>query len=224
VDDNTTNSGEQNPQGAAVPPEATVANQQAQDANQAPSVPLSALEAERSKRQQMEEENRLFREHIALMQANASRPQAQPVQPVEDEGLQDGDVMTYGDFKKHANKIAGQFQMTLEELKMTQQHPDYQDVISRYLPEVFKTNPSLRDSLRKSQDYDLAYYLAKNSDAYKAANTKAARNEDAERIIKNSQSAGTLSSLGAASPVVQARRYKDMSDEDFSNLVAQNLG
>ena len=223
MDENTTTTGEQNPQGAAVPPDATVTNQPAQ-AEQSPQVPLSALEAERSKRQQMEEENRLYREHIALMQANASRPQAQPVQPIEDESLQDSDVMTYGDFKKHANKIAGQFQMTLEELKMTQHHPDYQDVISRYLPEVFKTNPSLRDSLRKSQDYELAYYLAKNSDAYKTATMKTTRNEDAERIIKNSQTAGNLSSLGASSPVVQAKRYKDMSDEDFSNLVAQNLG
>ena len=214
-------SGDQSMQAAAAP-EAVQSNQPDQERV----VPLSALEAERSKRQQTEDENRMMREHFALMQANAARPQAQPVQPHQDEygGLEDTDVMTVGEFKKHSQRIASQFSMTLDELRMTQKHPDYQDVVTRYLPELFKTQPGLRESLKKSQDYELAYYLAKNSDAYKGANQRNERHADAERIIKNSQSSGSLSSMGSSTPVNQAKRYKDMSDDEFRILTQKNMG
>jgi len=213
-------SGEQT-QTAAVSPDANYSSPGAQERV----VPLSALEAERAKRQQTEDENRMMKDHFALMQAQTARPQApQHQQPDEFDGLQDSDVMTVGEFKKHSNRIAGQFQMTLEELKMTQRHPDYQEVVSKYLPELFKTNPGLRESLKKSQDYELAYYLAKNSDTYRNSNQKQERNADADRIIKNSQQMGSLSSLGSSTPVSQAKRYKDMSDEDFRNLTQKNMG
>lgn len=214
-------SGEQ-PQTAAVSPDASNSSPGAQDQRV---VPLSALEAERAKRQQTEDENRMMRDHFALMQAQNAQPRAPaPQQHDEFEGLTDSDVMTVGDFKKHSQRIANQFGMTIEELKMTQKHPDYQDVVSKYLPELFKTNPGLRESLKKSQDYELAYYLAKNSDTYRKSNTRQERNEDADRIIRNSQQAGSLSSMGSSTPVSQAKRYKDMSDEDFRNLTQKNMG
>lgn len=208
-------------QAAAVPPSAEYSTPEAQERM----VPLSALEAERAKRQERDDENRMMRDHLALMQAQTARPQAQQA-PQQDEfgGLEDSDVMTVGEFKKQSQRLSGQFQMTLEELKMTQRNPDYQEVVSKYLPELFKTNPGLRESLRKTQDYELAYYLAKNSEAYKATNSKRQRHEDADRIIKNSQHTGSLSSMGATTPVTQAKRYKDMSDEDFRNLTQKNMG
>lgn len=183
-------------------------------------VPLVALESERNKRQHLEEENRMMREHFALLQAQ----QRQSATPQQDElsNLDDSDVMTIGEFKKISSKITNDFQMTIQELKMTQKYPDYQDVVTRYLPEVLKTNPNLRDALSKSQDYDLAYYLAKNSDSYKSDNRKVKKNEDAERIIKNSQSTGSLSSFGSSTPVTQAKRYKDMSDAEFREVVNKN--
>lgn len=213
-------SGEASMQAAAAPEAATM-NQAEQDRL----VPLSALESERSKRQQMEEENRMMREHFALMQANAARNQP-PAQPKADEfgGLEDSDVMTVGEFKKHSQRIAGQFQMTLEEMRMAQKNPDYQQVVSKYLPELFKTNPGLRESLQKSQDYELAYYLAKNSDAYRRDNTQQQRHEDAERILRNASQSGSLSSMGSSTPVNQAKRYKDMSDDEFRALAHRNMG
>lgn len=210
------NSGEQI-QAAAVP-ETVNATQQAEQERQ---VPLSALESERARRQQMEDENRLMKEHLTLMQA---RPPASAPPKDELDGLDDSDVMTVGDFKKMSGKIANQFQMTLEELRMTQKYPDYQTVITKYLPEVLKTNPNLKSSLQKSQDYELAYYLAKESEAYRSQNKKAQRNEDAERIMKNTQQTGSLSSMGASTPVAQAKRYKDMSDSEFNALMHKNLG
>jgi hypothetical protein len=213
-------SGDQEVQAAAAP-EAEFMNH---DSEQERQVPLTALESERSKRQQLEEENRLMKEHFALLQSNQRQSAPAPQARDEFEGLDDSDVLTVADFKKLSSKMANQFSMTLEEVKMTQKHPDYQEVISKYLPEVLNQNPSLKSSLQKSQDYELAYYLAKNSESYKAHNKKSKINADAERIIKNSSQAGSLSSMGSSTPVGQAKRYKDLSDDEFRMLMHKNLG
>lgn len=186
------------------------------------SVPLAALQQERAQRQGLQEELRMIKDHLALLQANQARPQ----EPVKDEfeGLSDGDVMTVGEFKKIAAKFNQQFQMSVEELRMTQKYPDYQEVVTKYLPEVLKTNPGLHRTLQQTQDYELAYYLAKNSDTYKGQSKTAQRNADAERMVKNSQQSGSLSSVGGTSPMNTAKRYKDMSDEEFMKEANKNRG
>ena len=203
----------------AVPQDVNELNHESEQAKQ---VPLAALESERSKRQQLEDENRMMRDHFAMLQAR-QQPQQQS-RPDEMDGLDESDVMTIGEFKKLSGKIKNEFQMTLDELKMSQKYPDYQTVISKYLPEVIKTNPNIKHSLEKTQDFELAYYLSKNSDAYKADNKKSVRHSDAERILKNTQSSGTLSSVGQSTPMSQVKKYKDMSDAEFKNLMNRNLG
>jgi len=186
------------------------------------SVPLAALQSEREKRQSLQDELRLIKEHIALMQANQSQSQEKPKD--EFDSLEDTDVMTVGEFRKISKKMANQFNMTIEELKMVQKHPDYQEVITKYLPDLLKQNPGLQQSLQKTQDYELAYYLAKNSDAYRSETRKSKKSADAQRIVENSQKAGSLSSMGSTSPISQARRYKDMDDREFEALVNRNMG
>lgn len=185
------------------------------------SVPLEALQAERAQRQNLQEELRVIKDHIALMQSQQSRPQAQKD---EMDNMADDDVLTVGEAKKFLAKMNKNYQMSIEELRMVQKHPDYQDVVSQYLPEVIKTNPSLRKTLETSQDYELAYYLAKNSDAYKKTQKQTKKHADAERIVQNSQQAGSLSSMGSTSSMSTAKRYKEMSDSDFSKLVSRNMG
>ena len=82
----------------------------------------------------------------------------------------------------------------------------------------------MKTTLQKSQDYELAYFLAKNSDNYRKENKRSKKSADAQRIVENSQRAGTLSSMGATSPISQAKRYKDMSDAEFKQEVNKNLG
>ena len=186
------------------------------------SVPLDALQAERAERQKMHEELQMMKDHLALLQS--SRPQE--VQKPKDEldSLADDDVLTVGEAKKFLSRMNKQYEMSVQELRMTQKYPDYQEVVTKYLPEVLKNNPSLRNSLEKSQDYELAYYLAQNSDGYKTAHKKSKRNADAERIVQNSQRAGSLSSVGHTSPISEAKRYKQMSDEEFMNFANRNMG
>jgi len=210
---------------AAVPPFVETNQDQpelavSEDAQQEQNVPLSALQSERAKRQQTEDELRMMKEHWALNQVQ----QSQPAKKDDFEGLEDGDVMTVGEFKKLTSGMANKFQMTIEEMKMSQKNPDYQEVITKYLPDLLKQNPSLRATLKNSNDYELAYYLAKNSDVYRSENKRVKKSVDAQRIVANSQKAGSLSSTGATSPISQAKRYKDMSDKEFEQVVSMNLG
>ena len=215
-------SGEQVKQEAAVPTSVEVGEAQpaAPEGDEQQTVPLSALQAERAQRQQIQDELRMMKEHLTLNQASQSKPKSKDAF----EGLEDGDVMTVGEFKKLTSTMSDQFKMSIEELKMAQKNPDYQEVITRYLPDVLKQNPGLQNTLQKTQDYELAYYLAKNSDPYRKENKRSKQSADAKRIVENSQEAGSLSSMGSTSPISQAKRYKDMSEKDFKELVSKNLG
>lgn len=192
------------------------------EAQESRQVPLDALQAERAERQKLQDEMRMMKDHLAIMQSTQQRPQEPPKDELD--GLSDDDVLTVGEAKKFISKLNNQYQTNIQELKMTQKHPDYQQVVTKYLPEVLKQNPSLRDTLSKSQDYELAYHLAKNSDSYNADNKRSKKHADAERIVQNANRAGSLSSVGQTSPISQAKQYKTMSDEDFKKQVQKNLG
>ena len=215
-------SGEQKEEAAA--PVSNVQETQTEKGNldQGSQVPLSALQSERAQRQKIQEELQMMKDHMALIQSQQSHPQQPPKDDFE--GIDDGDVLTFGDFKKILSKRERQYEGTLNEMKMSQKYPDYRDVILKYLPDVIKENPNLRTSLEKSQDYELAYYLAKNSSKYKQENTQKRKSVEAQRILENSQQAGSLSSMGSVSPISQAKQYKQMSDSDFMELVNKNLG
>lgn len=197
-----------------VQPETQVSKEQ-QETN----VPVEALQAERVRRQNLQEENRVLKDHVALMQVQQSKPKEVDAF----EGSKD-DVLTYGDLEKILAKKEEQYQVSLGELRTMQEHPDYNEVITQYLPEVLKQNPKLCKKLRESQDFEMAYYLAKNSDHYRNASEKKKVNADAKRIVANSQQTGSLASTGSSSPLSQGQRYKDMSDEEFQKFYNSNRG
>jgi len=192
-----------------------------QESSPAQTVPLSALKSEREQRQQLQEELRTIKDHLSLIQANQNRP---PPPKDEFEGVGDDDVMTYGEAKKLLGKVQHSYQLSVEELKMSHKYPDYSEVVTKYLPEVLKANPTLRNSLEKTQDVALAYHLAKNSEQYRSDHKKVKKSLEAQRIVENSQRAGSLSSMGSTTPISQAKNYKQMSDDEFRKVVNQNLG
>lgn len=185
-------------------------------------VPVDALQAERAQRQQMQEELKMLRDHVSLMQAQNSN---QSQKKADDwDGLSEDDVLTVGEAKKAIGKLNSQYQSTFKELQMTQKYPDYQETITKYLPDVIKKNPSLRNTLETTQDYELAYYLAKNSEGYQKDHSARKKNADAQRIIKNAENSGSLASVGQSSPISQAKNYKQMSDDEFRKVVNRNMG
>lgn len=178
------------------------------------SVPLSALQSERAHRQQIQQELDMIRNHLALMQSN------QQSQMVDD----DGDIITKGDLKKMLKEKESEFNNRIAEIQVSKKYPDYDEVVTKYLPEAIKENPKIRDVLLSTNDYEMAYYLAKKSDAYQKASKKTKKNEDAERILKNSSSSGSLAGFGSNSPISTAKPYKNMSDEEFRALMNKNMG
>jgi len=185
-------------------------------------VPLDALKSEREQRQGVQEELRLVKDHLTLIEAN-QRTQMNPPKKDDFDGLDDGDVMTFGDVKKVFGKAQQDYQASIAELKISNKHPDYQEVVTKYLPEVLRKNPSLRGTLEKTQDFGLAYHLSKNSDEFRNDNKNRKKSVNAQRIIENSAKAGSLSSMGSTTPISQAKRYKEMSTEEFKKLADKHL-
>lgn len=221
-----TNSGE-SVQGAADPKQVESSQSQTDLETGEQMVPLAALKSERAQKQQKEQELQkkendilALREHIALMQAN--QPQTPAKTPFN--GMEDTDVVTVGELRGFAQEFERHYQLSIDELQMVQKYPDYQEVVTKYLPGILKDNPKIFDTLKKSQNHELAYVLAKNSEAYRNENKTKKINADAERIVQNSQSAGSLSSIGSSSSISKIKRYKDMSDSDFMKEVHRNMG
>lgn len=186
-------------------------------------VPLDALQAERQERQALQDELRMVKENMQLMM---QRQMSEPQTSKQDEwnGYDDQDVLTVGEFKKKLSEKEAQMQQGIEELRLQMQHPDYSEVVTTYLPEVLKQNPGLGKRLKETKDFELAYHLAKNSDAYRKAHAQKTYNDDAQRIVENANQAGSLSSVGQMAPISEAKRWKDMSPEEFQQAARKNLG
>jgi len=204
---------------AAPVSEPVVDEQPEQAALQERQVPLAALESERAQRQQIQDELKIIKENLTLMQMRQNQPP-----PVQEPIINDDDVMTHGEFKKAAHQFQSQIAGQLNEMQMSKKFPDYDEVVRKYLPEIIKDDPSIATTLDNSKDYNLAYRLAKTSEGYRRDHTKIQKNSDAQRILSNSEQTGSLSSVGGTSPISMVKRYKDMSDTDFLKEMAKNVG
>lgn len=184
-------------------------------------VPLSALQAERRERQQLQENMKLMQDHMALLQAN----QKQHEQKDEFSDRSDNDVLTVGEAKKYIEQLSRQQKMEVEELRMSQTHKDYDEVVRKYLPEVLKEEPDLKDVIMNAPNpYKTAYHLAKRSDAYLKAKSTQNRSPEAKQAVQNLNRAGNLSSVGSTASSSQASLYKNMSDKEFAELANRNRG
>lgn len=185
-------------------------------------VPLSALQAERRERQQLQENLKLMQDHIALVQANNQKAN----QSQNDlDGLSDNDVLTVGEARKYMQQFSRQQELAVEELKMAQTHKDYDEVVRKYLPEVLKTDPDLKDVIMNAPNpYKAAYHLAKRSDSYLQDQRQQNRSPEAKQAVQNLNRAGNLSSMGSTASSSQASIYKNMSDKEFAELANRNRG
>ncbi|MCK5612903.1 hypothetical protein KAR91_64110, partial [Candidatus Pacearchaeota archaeon] len=189
---------------AAAPPSTEeVTSEPAQEEN----VPLSALQAERKQRQEAQQNLKLMQDHLELIKANQSQ------RPKESEfgELKDDDILTVGEAKKHLSRLRNDYQMSVEELKMQQTFPDYEETVRKYLPDVLKEDPDLRVEIENAKNpYKLAYTLAKRSTQSIQEKAKNTKSETADRIIENSKRPGSLSAVGSTTPKSQMRNWKNM--------------
>jgi len=186
-------------------------------------VPVSALQAERRERQALQDQFQMLQDHVNLMKANPPEPAAPPQQ--EYDGMADDDVLTVGEAKKFMSKLQQNYQASVEEIRVQQKYSDYDTVVSKYLPDVIAKNPALKSTLQNDANrYELAYFLAKNSDSYREANKEVKKSAEAQRIVENGQKAGSLSSVGSTVPQSPMSSIKHMSDEEFMKMANKNLG
>jgi len=203
---------------AAVQPDQT---SQSMHSEQEQLVPVTALQAERRERQQLQENLKILQDHLALIQANNQKPKQDDMS-----SLSDNEVLTVGEAKKFIQGFQREQQMAVEELKISQQHPDYNEVVRKYLPTVLKDDPELKDMIMNAPNpYKAAYHLAKRSDAYLQDQRGANRSPEAQKVAQNMQRPGNLSAIGSTSTASNmGNNYKTMSDEDFVKMSKRNLG
>jgi len=199
-------------------------------------VPLAALEDERSKRQALEEKVRTLEENVALYRANVPGPDArrEPEPPKEKdlfEGMDEGDVMTVGEIKQLFNKqneafnrekekLTQNFGGTISEVQMMLAYPDYKDVISKHLPNVFKIKPHVAKALKERNLYVLAYELGITDPEYGKAKAGDQIDKGAQRIIDNlhkPQLGGAKG--GGAMDLID--HYANLTDDQLEERIAQ---
>ena len=78
-----------------------VGNEQSHAEHSPDMVPVTALQAERRERQQLQEQNKLLQDHMSLMQANHQ----EAPKPDQYAGMSDDDVLTVGEAKKFLGNI-----------------------------------------------------------------------------------------------------------------------
>ncbi len=185
-------------------------------------VPLSALQAERRERQQLQENLKLMQDHMSLLQANNQKVQEPPS---EFSGMSDNDVLTVGEAKKFMQQFTRQQELAVEELKMSQSHKDYDEVVRKYLPEVLKQDPELKDVIMNAPNpYKAAYHLAKRSDSYLKEQSTQTRSPEAKQAVQNLNRPGNLSAMGSTASSSQATIWKNMSDKEFAEHANRNRG
>ncbi len=197
-------------------------------------VPVHVIQAMREELKAEKEKNEAFRNHIQMIQWNSPQQQApQPVNPFANADPEDSVKV------KDAMRLMSEFEQRtnaqLAEIKLASKTPDYRDVIQKYLPKAAQEDPEILEEIKRSPNpYKTAYLAAKASQAYQedivATRTPKTTvqaqkpDPDMEKAIQNAKASGNLASVGNQASVRTSHQdYKNMSDDEFRKIKAQNL-
>lgn len=115
--------------------------------------------------------------------------------------------------KKIAQEIVRQREAETLEEKVSIKYQDYNEVVTKYAPEL-REDPVLVEAIKNAPNpYELAYKLAKKTDAYKR--DQELKEKNAERIQKNLSKPLSASAVGKSSPLSEANNFATMSDEQI---------
>lgn len=161
-------------------------------------VPLSALEAERQKRQEREEENRYLRELALQQKAQLEAMQKKPeVQEDSDE-----DLVNRRDLKQFHDRLSkqdlAQMKREISEETFKDANPEAIRKINMHLKEILERKPWLAETIESAPNrYSRAYEIV--SDYAPAITAKQNKAEDAKRIVENSKKPGSPTTVGKPS-------------------------
>jgi len=208
-------------QSSQVPPEKPNTNPQSEHFR-ALREEVDRIKAER------EAEKREHQLQLDLLRANMA-PQTQQSASQSQErkfldGMKEDDIPNVGELRREWDHKESMYQARLEELQFAQSHPDYAEVLDKFLVPLVKQKPHLARGIQASDHPSLmAYELGKMAQAAMERQEAATVNQNAQRIVDNAKKPGTLSQAGGQSALSQADYYASMSDRDFMKLASRNL-
>jgi len=184
-----------------------------------------AQEVDRMKAER-EAEKREHQLQLDMLRANMNQqqPAAQPQERKFLEGMKEDDVPSVGELRREWEQKEAQYQSRLEELQVAQMHPDYAEVMEKYLSPLVKQKPHLIEGIQGSRNKALfAYELGKMAKQLQEQQVAPTRSENAQRIVENAKKPGTLSQAGGQGALSKADYYASMSDQEFMRMASRNL-
>lgn len=202
----------------------------------APQDPISNPQAEhfRALREEVdrikterEAEKREHQLQLDMLRANLDRPQAPQPQSQERkflDGMKEDDIPNVGELRREWDQKESMYQARLEELSTAQMHPDYAEVLEKYVVPLVKQKPHLAEGIQGARNKSLfAYELGKMAQAMQEQKITSTTNENAQRIVENSKKPGTLSQAGGQGALSKADYFASMSDQEFMKFASRNL-
>lgn len=157
-------------------------------------IPLSALEAERRKRQDAEAQNRLYQEYLSQAQ--------QSKQPEEDDSE---DLLSKGEFKKNLSKEISSVRREILEEAFVSANPDAAKQIEEQLPNLIQQKPWIKEVIENAPNrWQRSWELVRDlgiTQKQEAPSKK--KQQEAKRVIENAQKPGSPTTVGKS--VVQSK-------------------
>lgn len=175
-----------------------------------------------------EAEKREHQLQLDLLRANLAPPQQQPTHQTQErkflDGMKEDDIPNVGELRREWDQKESMYQARLEELQFAQSHPDYAEVLDKFLAPLVKQKPHLARGIQASDHPSLmAYELGKMAQQMQERRETTVVSENAQRIVDNARKPGTLSQAGGQSALSQADYYASMSDREFMKFAGKNL-
>lgn len=196
--------------------------QQTQEPDPASQGQLSALVAEREKRQNAEREREFYRQMAMENQ--------QPVQQREPE-YDPEDLPTYDAVNQLVDDRVGKIQDQMRSQQLIQmeaqaktKYPDWESVVL-LAEEMSRSNPGLGDAILNSANpAETAYLMGKTHDKYSQIQNQRVTSEVADKITTNLNTAPTLSNVGSGHVPDQGERWKTATSTDLEAEIARIKG
>ena len=162
-------------------------------------VPLSALQKERKKRQEMEIENRLLKEQYSR--------KPEPIQEQDDSQYES---LTKAEFKAQAARQQREILRQVEESRWIKENPERYEKVTELLPEFLKRRPNLASAIEAATNrYEEAFELMDKLSPKEQQKLKTAP-------VKKDTPGSPVGAPKAASALAEAVDVMTMSDAEFA--------
>ena len=163
-------------------------------------VPLSALQKERKKRQDAERENQMFREYQMKQMQAAEKPQE------EDESQYE--PVTKADLKTQQQAQYAQMLRDVEERSWLKQNPEKAEIVNEKLTDFLKKRPNLARAIEDSTNrYEEAWTLMEALTPKQKAELK--------KAAPKKETPGSPAAVPKAASINQSVDIMNMSDKEF---------